>query len=556
MFKINTNRKTRRQNIKKTTMTAMAILMTTAMLAGCGSASKTGSTSNSSSSAETTSTESTTTTASTTSLNGEEMFTERDLDSSYDESEAETITLSDDKSSSSSYSVKIDGQTITITEEGIYVISGSLSDGQIVVDCEDEEAKVQIVLDGAEITNDSTACIYTLNADKVFVTSKEGTTNKLSVTGSYEAIDDNNIDGVIFAKTDLVLNGTGTLEITGAEGHGVVCKDDLKVAEDGTYKITAESGHGLQGKDSVRIAGGNMTITAGKDAIHSGNDEDANEGFVYIAGGELTIDAGDDGIHADNETYIADGTITINKSNEGIEGSVVTVESGTIDVTSSDDGFNAAGGSDSSDTQNQDMFANDESAGLYINGGTITVNAEGDGLDSNGLLEMNGGTVYVSGPTNDGNGALDFGGEAVINGGTIIAAGSSGMAETFGENSTQANMIVNLSSSQTGKIELKDSDGNVIASYTPEKQYSSVVVSCADMTEDGTYTLSAGSETQEITMDGICYGEGSKMGGPMGGDTREGGHGMAPGQGGFGGSQEGSDGEMRMGPGQGEKTQQ
>lgn len=472
----------------------------------------------------------------TSALDTSDMFTDRDLEQTYDESEAETITLADGASSTSADGVTIDGDTITITKEGIYVLSGTLSDGQVIVDCENENAKVQLVLNGVTISNDSSAAIYVKAADKTFITTVKGTTNTLSMTGTYEAIDENNIDAVIFAKDDLTLNGEGTLNVTASTGHGIVCKDDLKVTG-GTYNITSPD-HALNGKDSVRIADGTLNLKTtedGGDGIHSGNDEDSSKGWIYISGGNITIAAADDGIHSDTEVRIDGGTIDVSESYEGIEGEVINVVDGTINVTSSDDGFNAAGGSttEASDgrgsqtgTDTTDsakggfgggrggmgggMMDVDENAGLYFYGGTTTVDAGGDGLDSNGVLVVNNGTIYVSGPTNSGNGALDYGTSAVINGGTVIAAG---MDETFGSDSTQGVIRIQTNSTVTGEVRLLDSDGNVLASYTPTKQYSSVVISTAGITDGSTYTVKTGSESTSVTMDGLIYGESSGMGG-------------------------------------------
>lgn len=521
----------------------------------------------------------------TSSLDVSDMFTDRNLEQTWDESEAETIDLADGASSTKASGVTIEGDTITITEEGVYVLSGSLSDGQIIVDCADEDAKVQLVLNGVTITNDSSAAIYVKSADKTFITTAKGTTNTLSMTGtSYEAIDENNIDAVIFAKDDITLNGEGTLNVTGATGHGIVCKDDLKVTG-GTINITSPD-HALNGKDSVRIADGILNLKTTEedgDGIHSGNDEDSTKGWIYIAGGNITIAAQDDGIHSDTEVRIDGGTIDVSESYEGIEGEIINVVDGAINVVSSDDGFNAAGGStteasdgrasqtaaeagdstgavtmmstDSSaavatamDTQSSDTDATssatvttdsmdsarggfgggrggmgggmmdvDENAGLYFYGGTTTVDAGGDGLDSNGVLVVNGGTIYVSGPTNSGNGALDYGTSAVINGGTVIAAGAAGMDETFGSDSTQGVIRVQTSSTVTGEVQLLDADGNVLCSYTPTKQYSSVVISTAGIADGATYTVKTGSESTSVTMDGLIYGESSGMGGFGGG---------------------------------------
>ena len=214
------------------------------------------------------------------------MFTERDLSGEYDESEAVKITLSDDASevNGNASGVSIEGNTVTITEEGTYHFTGTLSEGQIIVDA--DEAKVQIVLDGVEITCEESAAVYVKSADKVFVTLQDGSQNSLSHTGAYVAVDDNNIDAVIFAKSDLTLNGTGTLTIHAEDGHGIVSKDDLKISG-GTYEITAAK-HALSGKNSVRIADGTFTLTSGKDGIHVEN-EDTEKGFLYIADGDLQL---------------------------------------------------------------------------------------------------------------------------------------------------------------------------------------------------------------------------------------------------------------------------
>ena len=200
-----------------------------------------------------------------------EMFTDRDMEIGYDEETSARITLSGNSASSDSDAVQISGSTVTITEEGTYIFSGTLNDGMIVVSAEDTD-KIQLVLDNVEITSSTSAAIYVLEADKVFITTASGSENTLANGGEYVATDDNNIDAVIFSKSDLTLHGAGTLTINAAAGHGVVSKDDL-VLTSGTYNITAAS-HGLSSKDSVRIANGTYTITSGKDGIQAENTDD------------------------------------------------------------------------------------------------------------------------------------------------------------------------------------------------------------------------------------------------------------------------------------------
>lgn len=454
------------------------------------------------------------------------IFSDRDLEGTYDESAAIAIQLSGDSAACDSDAVTIEGSRITIGAEGVYVLSGTLADGQIVVNA-GETDKVQLVLAGADITSSTSAAIYALEADKVFVTLAEGTENTLTNGGAYVAIDDNNIDAVIFAKTDLTLNGSGSLTVNAQAGHGVVSKDDL-VITGGSYTITAAS-HGLSGKDSIAIADGAFSITSGKDGIHAENTDDLSLGTLYItngsytitaqgdavsaqgalqidggtfdlytgegsasvdmttsdvsqmggprggmdaqtevtatateedtvsqkgikgestytinggvftidsaddclhaggamtlAAGEFTLSSGDDAVHCDDALTIQSGAFTIPYCYEGIEGLSITIEDGTFDITSSDDGLNAAGGTDSSGFggfggQPQDTFTADSDSFITINGGTFTIVSSGDCIDSNGALTINGGTLDLT-CNGSGNTTMDCDGTYANNGGNI-----------------------------------------------------------------------------------------------------------------------------------------
>ena len=543
-----------------------------------------------------------------------DMFTDRDYEVGY--SDYVTVTLSDSGSKAGGSGVTISGSTVTITKEGTYLFTGTLTDGQIVVKT-DDAAKVQIVLSNASITKKNGAAIYVKSADKVFLTTAKGTKNTVSSTGTFTADGSTKVDAAVFSKSDLTLNGGGTLTVRSEKGHGVVSKDDLKITS-GTYVITAAE-TGLSGKDSVRVADGKITVTSGKDGIHSENTEDAAKGFVYLAGGTykitstgdgvsasgtltvldgtftittkggsasapakaeeqpgmrggfgkdskttttttttttsddkdvsakalksgkaltvkggtFTIDAyddgvhsnatltvsggtftvasGDDGMHADGDLVISGGTVNITKSYEGVEGATINLTGGKTSVVASDDGLNANGtGSASSDSMQAD-----DTAVITISGGTLNVNADGDGIDSNGTLTVTGGKIYVSGPTNSGNGALDYGDSATISGGTVVAVGAAGMDVNFGTDSTQGSILYDLDSTQAAgtKITLKDSDGNVLASYTAQKEFQSVVVSAAGVKKGETYTLTVGSASKTIKMTSAIYGTGSQMGG-------------------------------------------
>ena len=324
-------------------------------------------------------------------IDATDLFSDRDLRQTADLSEATEYTLSDDSD-------------ITITKAGVYVISGSASNASIIVEA-DKEDKVQIVLSGVSITNSSAPAIYVKNADKVFVTTAEDTTNTLSVTGSFSSDGDTNTDAVIFSKDDLVLNGLGSLEITSSE-NGISGKDDVKITG-GTIHITSTA-DAIEAKDSIAVADGAITINTDKDALHAENDEDNTVGYVYICGGTLTITAGSDGIQAITIAQIDGGSFGIT-SREGIEATNVQINGGTINISASDDGINGS--------QKSTAY----SPKIEINGGELTINmgqGDTDGIDVNGDLYINGGTISVN-----ANSPFDYDGQGQLNGGTVYVNG-------------------------------------------------------------------------------------------------------------------------------------
>lgn len=593
------NRNRKKKNRKKETGAVVSLLLASSLaFGGCGTAV----TSSSSVNAESARTESTgetsadnadTTSESTASENAIESasdidfdleltestidteFTDREKSGSYKASEAVKITLNKTTATVSGSGAKADGSTITITEEGVYVVSGTLEDGQIIVDASDSD-KVQIVLDGVNINCETNAAIYVREADKVFITLAENSSNTLGGGNEYTQIDDNTVDGVIFSKSDLVCNGTGSLTIEADYKHGIVSKDDL-VITGGTYKIAAAD-NGITAKNQIKILNGSFDIDAANSAVKAKNTDDAELGNIYIAGGvftvkaeqdgfhatgsivvddgTITVNSGDDGFHAELDTVIHGGTILVEKSNEGLEGKRVVVNGGDITVNASDDGINAANSGDdganainpganaagSGDDDSNAASSNDDSSAvvnsgddgsisgaadgkepsqmppdtengsdmqpsqdfdpenapsdgnapqdfdpgnapsdgdvpqmmqggpggggnseLYIKiaGGTLTVSADGDGLDSNGGLLVTGGTTIVYGPTSDGDSALDY-------------------------------------------------DGSALFTVTPEKAYASIVLTCPEMKLDATYTLAAGTDNEEITLTDIITTAGTR----------------------------------------------
>ena len=320
------------------------------------------------------------------------LFTKRDLTQTADTSSAKTLEVSD-------------GQTLKITEEGVYVIKGTAKNCTIRVEA-DDTAKVQLVLDGVSITNDSTPAIYVVSADKCFVTT--GADSTLSVTGAFTADGDTNTDAVIFSKDDLVLNGTAALTINSAQGNGVTGKDDVKVTG-GTYNITSAL-DSIEANDSIAIYDGTLTINSSKDGLHSENSDDDTKGYVYIHSGTFTINAKSDAVQAVTYLQIDGGTFKLTAA-EGFEATSIQINDGTIEISASDDGINGAQKSNSAGTPN-----------IEINGGKLTIvmgQGDTDAIDCNGNITVNGGTIDITAQMS----SFDYDGTATYNGGTIIING-------------------------------------------------------------------------------------------------------------------------------------
>ena len=319
-----------------------------------------------------------------------ELFTKRDLAQTADLSEAQSITVND-------------GQTIDITDEGVYVISGSAKNCTIRVSA-DEAAKIQLVLDGVSITNDDFPAIYVISADKVFITAADSE-NNLTVSGQFRADGDTNTDAVVFSKDDLVLNGTGTLNITSNYGNGVTCKDDLKITG-GSYNVTTAL-DSFEANDSISVYDGTFNIKTEKDGFHCENDE--AEGTVTILGGTYTISGGSDGMQACVLLQIDGGTMDITAA-EGLEATYVLINDGDINISASDDGINASASTNAYETA------------VEINGGNLNVavgQGDTDAIDSNGSVYINGGTINITAQMS----AFDYDRTAEFNGGTIIING-------------------------------------------------------------------------------------------------------------------------------------
>ena len=437
-------------------------------------------------------------------------FTSNDQNTAW--TAATTITLSGDTATVSGSGAYASGGSVTIASAGYYDVTGTLTDGSLIVDA-GKNAKVFLRLNGVTITCSDDAAIRVNQADKVFLTLAEGTENTVTSGENYsEAALADKTDGAIFAHDDLTINGSGSLTVTAA------------------YK------HGIAANDSLRISGGTITVTAPADTVHV-NDS------LHITGAAITLSAGDDAIHSDTSVAILGGSITVNTCCEGIEAPEILIEDGAVTVTSTDDGINACG------TETSDGSL----PGVTINGGTVTLlnpsGRDADGIDSNGNIDINGGLVYISLVGDGGNCALDYGSEnggaCRINGGTVVACGGSTMLETMSENSAQPSILYAGTTQAAGtEITLQDSSGETLLTYAAPNSFSAVLVSCPEMATGSTYTLTLGDTAQEIPLTQVAttYGvsggmegdRGGKMGGGMGNMGGMGGQGgMNGGPGGF-----------------------
>lgn len=481
-------------------------------------------------------------------------FTDNDQDGDWADNAYTThITLNGTDGTISGNGAYFQDGNLVIANGGWYEITGTLDNGSIIVKA-DKSSKVWIRLNGVSVTCTDDACLRIEQAEKVFLTLAEGTDNTLTSGDTYseEALADNT-GGVIYAHDDLTINGSGNLTITAG------------------YK------HGIDVNDSLVITGGNISITAPQDGIH------VNDGFSFTSA-NLTIDAGDDGIHSDTFIYTEGGTILVNSCYEGLEAKTIDIAGGDITVYSTDDGINANGGTttngsmsggpggggtppggdngsqggqsdngeknnttnnttNNGEKNNTTETAEEEETYIRISGGAVTViNTTGndaDGLDSNGSIYIDGGTILVSLPGGSTNNAIDYGsennGEAIVTGGTVLGFGGSGMAEEFSANSTQVAVLYNLDNTVEAGTTFRvlDQDGTEILTYTPTTTYSSIAFSSPQLVVGKTYTVEYGDTTAKLTIESTAQAVGTAGGmggGPGQGQSGEPGQGNGPGQ--------------------------
>lgn len=498
---------------------------------------------------------------------------------SYDESRATQITLADQTATVTGQGASFSDQTVTITQAGTYVLTGSGKNIKLVVEA---AATDQVHLVFQNLTLEGEGTLLQINkAQEVVISLAEGSQNALTES---QASDDEKVKATIHSQVPLTLNGTGNLTLTALTKNALEVEDDLKVLG-GTYTVKAAN-HGFKAEGALAIEAATLTIEAGKDGLHAEHDETTERANISLNPTQLSIAATEDGVDAGNELTIKGGTITVSQSEEGLEARVIRQLGGDVTIKSSDDGVNASAGSSSktsdtsatsktsdanttsnkadtsssasqattdsatastsasqstadpaatsqTDQANQDknqtppaptagqappqggqppqngqgpgsmppggQEESDPSLQIILEGGTLTIDAEGDGIDSNGTVTISGGSLVVNGSVQGGNGPLDAAGDITITGGRVWALGTSDMLQGFAQGSTQASITANIAGTAGQTLIILDANGKEVARQTASKDFQAVIMSSADLVDGQTYTIQVEGTTQTAT---------------------------------------------------------
>lgn len=380
-------------------------------------------------------------------LSANDYFTGRDLLPEYNGDEVTKITCKDNEFTVAGTGADVKEKVLTIHSEGVYVLSGTVDDGRIEVNA-GEKDKVQLVLDGFNISCSNHAPILVNSADKVFITLENGTTNTVTDSDSYTALaeDESSVDAAIFSHADLVINGSGSLDVSGNMSHAIVSKDDLKITG-GSITVTSV-GSAICGKDSVRVAGGEITVTSGGDGIKSDNAEDTSKGYIYIGGGKINVTADNDGIQAETTLVCENAEITVNTgggsenaaaksgNNFGGWGKWSNME-GTAYTEESEDSTSAKGLKAGGDITICSCMVNADCAddtihsnsNVTVESGSLLLKSGDDGIHSDSTTTINDGKITVT----ESYEGLE-GSNVVINGGEIdITASDDGINAAGGD---------------------------------------------------------------------------------------------------------------------------
>ena len=469
---------------------------------------------------------------------------------SYDESQATQVTLADQTATVTGQGASFSDQTLTITQAGTYVLTGSGKNIKLGVEAADTD-QVHLVFQNLTLEGEGTL-LQINKAYEVVISLAEGSQNTLTES---QASDDEKVKATIHSQVPLTLNGTGSLTLTALTKNALEVEDDLKVLG-GTYTVKAAN-HGFKVEGALDIEAATLTIEAGKDGLHAEHDETTELANVTLNPTQLSIAATEDGVDAGNELTIKGGTITVSQIEEGLEARVIRQLGGDVTIKSSDDGVNASAGSssktsdtsatsktteasatsNSADTSSSDSQATSDSATvsapdsqappqggqppqngqgpggmppggqeesdpslqIILEGGTLTIDAEGDGIDSNGTVTINGGSLVVNGSIQGGNGPLDAAGDITITGGRVWALGTSDMLQGFAQGSTQASITANIAGTAGQTLIILDANGKEVARQTASKDFQAVIMSSVDLVDGQTYTIQVEGTTQTAT---------------------------------------------------------
>lgn len=452
------------------------------------------------------------------------------------------VSFSENGIAANGVGCKVDGNVLKIKEAGVYELSGTLSNGQIVVNA-GEESTVCLILNGVNVHNENQSALVCKKTGKVIVTLAAGTENVFSDgTGYMFEDEETEPDATIFSKVDLIINGSGALTVNAAYKDAIKCKDALYM-DGGVYRITARE-DGIVGKDLLYVKSGDFTVTCEGDGLKSSNDTDEILGTVILEDGRFSIQAGKEAIQADNSLFVNGGKIVANgrkallatktvalnggvltltsendgvhsedgigitggvfeisagddaihaagdlsiagqteihivESHEGLEGKTVLVEDGILDIRAEDDGINATGGEEAAK-----RFGHGEASLIAILGGYITVDADGDGVDSNSAITVEGGELLVFGPEASDESAIDDKYGFSLNGGTLLCLGSVEMAKAPLETSKQYSLSLGLDQKAQKDSTITVWLGeDVLYSLKAKKSFRHVLVSSPAMT--------------------------------------------------------------------------
>lgn len=427
------------------------------------------------------------------------------------------------------------GSVVTISAAGAYVLSGTLSDGQVVVDTGEDAGKVTLFLDGADIACSSDAAIYVRQAKELVISTVKDSENRI-VSGQEReltAAEDTASGAAIFSEDDLVFDGEGKLTVIGGINNAVTCKDDLSIKA-GTLEITAMN-CGLRGSESVTVEGGTVSVVAMNDGLKSTSAEKAGKGFVSIEGGSLAINARGDGISAESELSVSGGTLAIvterlgDKSCKGIKANTaLSITGGEISVTAADHAIHSeatvsvSGGAINAESLEGKAVA--AHTDISVTGGTLSLISADDGIETPGSISIGGGEISIlsgkdgikAGAKNSGVGTLTVDGGEIsicagsdgveaqdkftVNGGSFLALGTSKRMKGFDPGSLQSRIEGQLSGAAGTAMTVADGGGRTIAqAEKPAKGYNTVLFSSDKLTAGESYTISAGSASLELT---------------------------------------------------------